>query len=78
MIIEAYDKCMEGDDMIGETNIKASSLCVVNGIDEWFPIHYKGKESGHLHLKSTWNPSDQEDADESNRGIEMTPLVVMQ
>ena len=98
MIIECYDKCMEGDDkvssvyftffliqaiiliytQIGETNIKASSLCSGTGIDEWFPIHYKGNESGRLHLKSTWNPTGEglpEGADETSRGIEMTPLV---
>ena len=28
-----------------------------NGIDEWFPIAYKGKQSGQIHLKSTWKPA---------------------
>ena len=26
------------------------------GIDEWFPIQHKGKQSGQVHLKSTWKP----------------------
>ena len=52
---------MEGDDKVGETNIKASSLCSGAGIDDWFPIQYKGKQSGQLHLKSTWRPTGTED-----------------
>ena len=47
---------------VGEMNIKASSLCSGTGIDDWFPIHYKGKQSGQLHLKSTWAPAGTEDA----------------
>ena len=46
MIIKVLDKCMEGDDKIGETSIKASSLCSGTGIDDWFPIQFKGKQSG--------------------------------
>ena len=48
---------MEGDDKIGEANIKAASLCTGTGIDEWFPIHYNGNEVGRLHMKSTWDPN---------------------
>ena len=33
-----------------------SSLCIGTGIDEWFPIQYKGKQSGTIHLKSVWKP----------------------
>ena len=56
MIIVVWDKCSEGDDKVGETNIKASSLCSGTGIDDWFPLLYKGKAVGQLHLKSTWSP----------------------
>ncbi len=41
---------------VGESTIKISSLCVNNGIDEWFPIQHKGKQSGQVHLKSVWKP----------------------
>ena len=57
-------------------------MCSGTGIDEWFPIHFKGKQSGQLHLKSTWSPSGAEDANETATpmlgdasGGEMTQLV---
>ena len=80
MIIQVFDKCMEGDDKVGETSIKASSLCTVGGIDEWFPVHYKGEETGRLHLKSTWTPNGAEEGDgnETAKGDETAPIVVMQ
>jgi len=42
---------------IGECTMKISTLCVGTGIDEWYAIYYKGKQSGQVHLKSTWTPS---------------------
>ena len=92
MIIQVMDKCTEGDDtvsiyvmltviifaQVGETNIKASSL--IPDIDDWFPIQYKGKQSGSLHLKSTWQPASM-DANQTatpmlgdTSGIEMTHM----
>ena len=41
---------------IGATSISASSLCLEAGVDDWFPIQFKGKQSGQVHLKSTWRP----------------------
>ena len=32
-------------------------MCAGVGIDEWFPIQYKGKQSGQVHLKSVWKPA---------------------
>ena len=37
--------------------MKLSALCSGTGINEWFPIAFKGKQSGQLHLKSTWKPA---------------------
>ena len=77
MIIQVYDKCMEGDDKVGETNIKASSLCTGAGIDEWFPIQYKGNQSGQIHLKSIWRPACTEwDANETAKqpGVQLKTM----
>lgn len=70
---------MEGDDKVGETSIKASSVCVIGGIDEWFPVHYKGEETGRLHLKSTWTPNnaDEGDGTETAKGDAAAPVVIM-
>ena len=54
------DDNIGSDDTIGATTIKLSSLCVNNGLDEWFELQYKGKPAGHIHLKSEWEPHGQE------------------
>ena len=56
MTIKVYDEDVTASDLVGESTIKLSSLCIGTGIDEWFPIQYKGKQSGTVHLKSTWRP----------------------
>jgi len=54
--IRVLDEDVAASDLIGETTFKLSSLCTNTGIDEWFPIQYKGKSSGQVHIKSTWKP----------------------
>ena len=56
MTIKVFDEDVSASDLVGESTIKLSSLCVGTGIDEWFPIQYRGKQSGTVHLKSTWRP----------------------
>jgi len=56
MTIQVMDEDVSASDKVGESTIKLSSLCAGTGIDEWFPIQYKGKQSGQVHLKSTWRP----------------------
>jgi Ca2+-dependent lipid-binding protein len=52
MKLQCFDEDVSSSDLIGEVNIKLSSLCV-NGefFDEWFSIADKGKQSGQIHLK---------------------------
>lgn len=57
MNITVFDEDVTSSDMVGTTVIKLSALCVTNGIDEWFPIQYRGKQSGQVHMKSTWTPT---------------------
>ena len=54
MKLQCLDEDVTSSDLIGETNIKLSSLCVNGGLDEWFSIAYKGKQSGQIHLKGKW------------------------
>ena len=44
------------DDAVGECILKASSLCIPGGLDDWFEIHHKGKSAGKVHLTSKWVP----------------------
>jgi len=55
--LKVLDEDVRSSDLVGETTLKLSSLCVNHDIDEWFPITYKGKQSGTIHLKSTWRPA---------------------
>jgi len=57
MDVEVYDEDLTASDFIGKCTIKLSSLCVNGGLDEWFAINFKGKQSGQIHLKGTWIPS---------------------
>ena len=57
MNISVFDEDVTTSDLVGKTVIKLSALCVNGGLDDWFPINYKGKQSGQLHLKGVWTPS---------------------
>jgi len=40
------DEDVGTDDIVGMVTIKISSLCINNGVKEWFPIEYHNKEAG--------------------------------
>ena len=46
MDITIFDEDVTTSDTVGTTKIKISSLCVNGGLDDWFPIQYRGKQSG--------------------------------
>ena len=54
MHLMVMDENVTDSDTVGEATIKLSSLCIDDGLDEWFEIQYKGKEAGHIRLKSKW------------------------
>ena len=49
--LTVFDEDVTTSDTVGTATIKASSLCVPGGIDDWFQIQYKGKVAGQIHLK---------------------------
>ena len=57
MTVTVFDEDVTTSDLVGKAIVKLSSLCVNNGIDDWFPIQYKGKQSGQVHLKGVWTPA---------------------
>ena len=57
MDITIFDEDVTTSDTVGTTKIKISSLCVNGGLDDWFPIQYRGKQSGQIHLKGIWKPA---------------------
>jgi len=57
MAITVYDEDVTCSDLVGKSSVKISSLCVNGGMDDWFPIQYKGKQSGQVHLKGVWTPA---------------------
>ena len=58
--LAVMDENVTDSDLVGETVIKLSALCVNGGLDEWFEIQYKGKKAGDVHLKGTWEPKGEE------------------
>ena len=57
LTIAVFDEDPGSDDKVGEATIKLSAFCVGTGIDDWFQIAYKGKQSGQVHLKGVWKPA---------------------
>ena len=57
MNVTVWDEDITCSDKVGTTVIKISSLTANGGIDDWFPIQYKGKQSGQIHLKGVWTPT---------------------
>merc|ERR1711953_1274710 len=43
MTVKVFDEDVTSSDLVGETTIKLSSLCVNGGLDEWYTIGYQGK-----------------------------------
>lgn len=57
MKVTVYDEDITASDLVGQNTIKISSLTANGGIDDWFPIQYRGKQSGQIHLKGEWKPA---------------------
>ena len=57
MTVTVYDEDVTTNDLVGKSTIKLSSLCIAGGLDDWFPIQFKGKQSGQVHLKGVWKPT---------------------
>lgn len=56
LFFKFYDEDVGKDDFICEGMTKLSALAVGGGIDEWFNLTYKGKDSGKVHLRCEWTP----------------------
>ena len=59
MHLEVFDEDVVDSDLVGDTTIKLSALCMGNGISEWFEIQFKGHKAGTIHLRSVWVPTGQ-------------------
>ena len=46
MSVTVFDEDVTTSDTVGSTSIKISALCTNGGLDDWFPIQYRGKQSG--------------------------------
>ena len=49
--------CCASDTCIGQAIIKSSSLCVPQGIDDWWTLQLKDEPAGQIHFKATWEPN---------------------
>jgi len=45
------------DEVIGFADVKLSSMCMQQPLDEWWSIQHKGKKAGQVHLKCVWKPA---------------------
>ena len=54
------DEEVGADDIVGSATIKLSAFCTNGGLDEWFRIDYNGDHAGDIHLKSKWEPKEEQ------------------
>ena len=61
--LSVWDEDPGADDQVGSALIKISAMTGNGtGIDEWFPIQYKGKQSGTVHLKTVYTDYSKQQA----------------
>lgn len=53
---EVKDDDTIGATLIGQATIKASSLCINNGVRDWFTFEYKGRSVGRVLLETKFTP----------------------
>ena len=51
------DNDVIGAKEIGSAIIKASSLCINNGVRDWFTFYYEGKDVGQIMMESKFTPA---------------------
>ena len=57
--IQVKDKNLIGAEMIGGGVMKASSLCINNGVRDWFPIEYDNDRVGDVLIETRFTPRYQ-------------------
>ena len=55
--IEVKDQDVLSSSLIGMTKVKASSLCINNGVRDWFTVDYKGRSAGQVCLDTKFTPA---------------------
>jgi Ca2+-dependent lipid-binding protein len=50
------DNDLIGATQIGSTILKASSLCINNGVKDWFSFTFEGKEAARVFLETSFKP----------------------
>ena len=58
--LQIFDEDMTDSDLVCESTQKLSSLCVGEGLDDWFVLTFKGKDVGKVHLKGEWHPKGED------------------
>ena len=55
MKVQVFDEDITSNDLICEGEIDLAGLCEDNkSVDDWFPLQYKGKQSGQIHLRTKY------------------------
>ncbi|KXN69302.1 hypothetical protein CONCODRAFT_79391 [Conidiobolus coronatus NRRL 28638] len=57
--VEVVDKDHMKDDLIGEFELSLAQVIESRSYENWFPIEYKGKTSGQVHLQLSFTPEGE-------------------
>ena len=58
-MLKVWDEGLLHSDPVGFAKLKASSLMINRGIDEWFTIYFENRPAGEVNLQSTFEPQEQ-------------------
>ena len=55
--VEVWDRDEASDnDIIGAGSLALASVFAKHRVEEWVPLHYKGKGAGSILVELEWNP----------------------
>ena len=56
MAVQVFDEDMTANDLICEGTVNLATLCLDTPVDAWFALHFDGKPSGSIHLRTKYTP----------------------
>ena len=57
MTVKVFDEdTLTSNDLICEGTVSLAALCLETPVDDWFALHFDGKASGSIHLRTKYTP----------------------
>jgi Ca2+-dependent lipid-binding protein len=74
--LQIFDEDLTDSDLVCQMTAKLSSLCIGEGLDDWYSVQHEGDECGKIHLKGEWHPKGEE-LEEATEPPQTPPVMMM-